>query len=996
MVLKTRKKGLDPNPDLPGLFPTHDGSYGINTLINIDTEPKKGQRPNAGIAQEQSDDKKWVKSMKGKVAKKYGMNSNLKKAIDESQKQVEKEQHQGQNPPQTASHLPGRVPPSSSSSSSSASSYRPSGSSGPSGSTSTSISSDHMSGPKPPGGGPGGPSKPPDDSGIITQLTPHIPNYNPNKLPFQEEFDDQSRPPYKQADLPSANQHAHIDVYQNISPPSDDIPFYGMPQGAGSNEPISPTRPDSSRSFNYESGLFANATLQTPSQPIGRFGAPQPTSQRLGPTAQTQTAAQFGATGIYGAGAQPPGQSSSSRQPNLQEQAGPSIQQSTSGGPATSGPRPSQQRQPTPTWQPIPGGQTTSNPIHPSQQGQPTPGQSTSDWRPVSGQQPVPGMPLGLQEQPISGVQAMLHAPPDSNQSSLSHEVPEVSPVGRNPRLEMEDQGPVKQAQQSKKITSQPGGGNATQRGSAQNGRRQDRRPIWVWPSSDLVARSIMLFLVLALSLWFILSAIPTGMDGSNLDPGLPRANLNLPNFSFGAMWKKLSDLLPEIPDLQNLSHDDSPNPINSPGSSDSNDINSKEFLTEVKKLMPEAIWVQENKSGKLRIPEDFWHALRQLIEKDKSILSLKNSNISEDHWRAIESRIQTSGICKTGASTEDVEVLVERTISQSWDSWLKQNDKATKKAATGVALTRDDFMKLFQQEIASYRHEIRQELKELQNRIRDITQRMSKLRKDIIPSGQLSKDEMTKLINSIVSKAINSVKLDAVAQGLIKGHANDVLANQVNFFAFGAGAMIDTTFNSRAWSGPKNPFKSKGWLEKNYRAQPPLAALSPWSQEGECFCAGLDQKGYGEGTNNISVITSRNIIPQHLVVEHILPGATLDPGAIPKEIEVWVYIEEVTLRSEVRTFSETNFPNTPKEEVLNDGFVKIGHFIYENKNSGDGVQVFKISDEMARMNAFTHRVVIRAINNYGADHTCFYRIRLYGEIVERPDDLPYVNGRKP
>lgn len=78
---KTKKKGLDPSPDLPGLFPTHDGSYGINTLINIDPESGKGHKPTSAIAREQSDDRKWMKSMKSKVAKKYGMDTDLKKAI---------------------------------------------------------------------------------------------------------------------------------------------------------------------------------------------------------------------------------------------------------------------------------------------------------------------------------------------------------------------------------------------------------------------------------------------------------------------------------------------------------------------------------------------------------------------------------------------------------------------------------------------------------------------------------------------------------------------------------------------------------------------------------------------------------------------------------------------------------------------------------------------------------------------------------------------------
>ena len=244
--------------------------------------------------------------------------------------------------------------------------------------------------------------------------------------------------------------------------------------------------------------------------------------------------------------------------------------------------------------------------------------------------------------------------------------------------------------------------------------------------------------------------------------------------------------------------------------------------------------------------------------------------------------------------------------------------------------------------------------------------------------------------METLVAKAISTAKLDAVAKGFIKGHVNDVLANQVNFFGIGAGVAIDPDVSSTAWKPPSNHYLSKKWLEKDgYKPQPPLAALHPWTEEGECFCAGPDRRGFGVGTNNLSMITSRDIIPQHLVIEHILPGATLDPGAMPREVEIWVYIEEITLRNAVQAFSERQFPSTPAEEVLNDGFVKIGHFTYENKISGDGVQVFKISDEIATLGALTNRVVVRAINNYGADHTCLYRLSLYGDIVERLDDPP-------
>lgn len=494
---------------------------------------------------------------------------------------------------------------------------------------------------------------------------------------------------------------------------------------------------------------------------------------------------------------------------------------------------------------------------------------------------------------------------------------------------------------------------------------------------------------MLAITLWFAFSTIPIELsDYDNLI--FHRASNPLSNFSIGKAWKVISDLLPEIPDIRGIARDESRNTPSAPRPSDVNKIDSVEVVRKVEKWMPETIWVRENKTGELKIPEDFWYALRQLIEKDDSLLSLKNSDISEDHWRAIKSRIQNSGGFQAGTTTEDMEAFVEKTVPQSWDSWLKKNNQAIKNAIVGVALTKDDFMKLFQQEIASYQHEIGQELRELQERIQVMSQQMLRLQEETGPSDRITKDEMKRIMDSLVSKAISNVKLDAVAHGLIKGHANHVLADQVDFFGIGSGAAMAPEYCSRAWVFPKNEinFLSKNYLDQDgYKAQPPRAALSPWTDEGECFCAGPDIKGYGKGTNNISVVMSRNIIPQHLVVEHILPGATLDPGAMPKEIEVWAYIEETTLRDEVRTFSETQFPDTPKEEILNDGFVKIGHFTYENKTSGDGVQVFKLSDELTTMDAITAWVVIRAINNYGADHTCFYRLRLYGEAIERPGD---------
>ncbi|KAI1306895.1 hypothetical protein F5Y03DRAFT_131626 [Xylaria venustula] len=946
MPPKTKKKGGDPSPNLPSLFPTHDGSYGINTLISPNTGHRKGQKPNTGIAKEQSDDNKWTKSMTGRVGK-HGMNSNLKKAINESSKKVEEERQS-----QSASH---HIEPSSS----------------------------HPV-----------PDRPIRDSGPISELTPHVPNYNPSHLPFSEEHDNRARPPYKPAELSSADPHAHFGFNQPISPPSEHIPFYGMPRGEGSKEPISPTRPDTSRSFNYENGLFANARLQSPWFP--------------GFSGQGQTTGPSNPAAPFSAGIPKPNQSYSGE---------PHVLDSNSIGTPADSSSSSSEGQPNPRGQsslkiPISGLRTPTNSSNSSQAppekftGHPPPSkkpeqparQDTSNVQPTPASQPPPKQ--DVRPNPPNSNQARQNSesksglpsnPPLSNQSRQDGQsklsLP-TNPPGQPPNVTkapITNNNTKTQGQQPKppQAVKRP----VTSPRSARNGKGANQ---WSCPPAGVCIPPLLVFLAVVLAVWFALSSIPDdGSKGSNT--GVPPSSDTPLSFAPGSVWRKISSLLPGIPALDDYTYD----VVDRPGPSKSDVTNPDETTANLRHWIPESVWVQGDDNGRIRIPEDFWHALKSRIGQDDNILSLNNnSDISEEHWRAIKVRVQAAGF-GTGESANSLEDLVESKLAQSWSEWLKKNDQLLKQTITGIAVTRDEFMKLYQQESASYQGEIRQEITKLQERINNMAEKLSKLSDEIISNASITKAEVTKLVDSLVAKAINRATLDAIAEGFIKGHANDVLANQVNFFGTGAGVAIDPDTSSRAWKPPNYNYLSKEWKDRDgYQRQPPMAALSPWTQEGECFCAASDRKGYGEGTNNLTMITSRDIVPQHLVVEHILPGATLDPGAMPKDIEVWVYIEEINLRKEVQSFSEKEFPDTSKEVILNDGFVKIGQFTYKNNTGGDGVQVFKISDEIAAMAAFTNRIVVRAINNYGADHTCFYRLRLYGVIREREGDPPaYTKG---
>ncbi|KAH9908291.1 hypothetical protein F4778DRAFT_716801 [Xylariomycetidae sp. FL2044] len=382
---------------------------------------------------------------------------------------------------------------------------------------------------------------------------------------------------------------------------------------------------------------------------------------------------------------------------------------------------------------------------------------------------------------------------------------------------------------------------------------------------------------------------------------------------------------------------------------------------------LPERINVQVDKKGNFVISQDFWHALLHLADKGKIQVVGKKSKIT----------------------VKDLEDLTHGRLSQMWQDWVKQNEKQVHdKSSTGTNVSKEEFIDLVKREIKSYDREIRNEVEATSERLeKDIRQIKEVINKPGAQAG-LSPAESQKIIDAAVKKCIAKAKLDAIANGRIRGHASDMIINGVNFFGGGSGAIIDPNYSSNAWKPPKPFYGSKKYYDRTgYKPQPRKSALSPWTDEGECFCAAPDMRGYGQATNNISVLMSRNIIPQHLIVDHILPSSTLDPEAAPKDIEVWGYFEELTKRKELQTFSERSFPNTPKEEVLNEGFVKIGHFEYLNKDEGDGVQVFKFVDALKTMAAATNHVVVRAISNYGADHTCFYRLRMYGEVVERPED---------
>ncbi|CAK7205408.1 hypothetical protein SEUCBS139899_008179 [Sporothrix eucalyptigena] len=356
---------------------------------------------------------------------------------------------------------------------------------------------------------------------------------------------------------------------------------------------------------------------------------------------------------------------------------------------------------------------------------------------------------------------------------------------------------------------------------------------------------------------------------------------------------------------------------------------------------------------------------------------------------------------------------------------------------AKQVIVPRQDFLQILQNSFVEHRLEIKGEIAELEARVVEIARvaasAVSSVRSSpsessppttgVPGSGGMSKREIMTLVDQLVRKGISDAQLEAMARGKIKAHWDSSLIKKVNYFTKNLGAAVHPHHSSPPYEVTKSPLWKLsmaglgGSSDTSGNAHPDTSGhpspgsrrgsitFEQWEQDGDCWCGAakasrsLSKRGRSaRGPTDIAIKLGMRILPQYFVVEHISPSATLDPGATPKDLEVWVQITDYAQQRPLQDWSMSQFPETDDDDPLFGwGFVKVGQFTYEANRAdggssggvaGNGVgdaQIFRLSPDLETLDAVTDFVLIRAVSNYGnQDHTCFYRLRMYGD--HRPD----------
>ncbi|KAE9371450.1 hypothetical protein N431DRAFT_441452 [Stipitochalara longipes BDJ] len=401
--------------------------------------------------------------------------------------------------------------------------------------------------------------------------------------------------------------------------------------------------------------------------------------------------------------------------------------------------------------------------------------------------------------------------------------------------------------------------------------------------------------------------------------------------------------------------------------------------LAKLEKLLPDALLVKKDKYGSLTISDDFWHALQDKIRSDQTLISYQTDGQSTSP--------------NTGLSVKDV----ERIAGREYEKFMK-NNQARMTALLGDELGRKfpqlleenhvaskpEMLRIIRQSWDDNQKEIKTEMAGLTKKLENTSRQIQQLHHD--PAGLTAK-EVKAIAEEVVRKVLPHAQLEALARSNLQQTVNYGLT-RVNHFSKGTGAVIDPYSTSPNYVFPSQDvyFWSRWTRAMMLNSIPPPkapeTALTRWDEHGDCWCS-PSSSANGFGTT-LGVIMSSTIYPDQVVVEHISPSAALEPGAAPREMELFAFIDTNSdTYNELKTLSDSVF-GVDADVSLPYGWVRIASFTYD-KESTQNVQSFPVQLDMKALGASTNKIIVRSKNNWGGEkvgYTCIYRVRLHGEIA--------------
>jgi SUN domain-containing protein 1/2 len=214
----------------------------------------------------------------------------------------------------------------------------------------------------------------------------------------------------------------------------------------------------------------------------------------------------------------------------------------------------------------------------------------------------------------------------------------------------------------------------------------------------------------------------------------------------------------------------------------------------------------------------------------------------------------------------------------------------------------------------------------------------------------------------------IDSIRLHTLAQSNLLTNY-ELNLQKANHFSLGLGAVVVPTLTSATFLDDPSPFAIFGRrLPLSRHRNPPKAALDRWEEPGDCWCAAPNPAMNGQA--QLTVALARPVFPQQVTIEHLpmtmMPGKKISNA--PRSMELWV-----------ETDQSAEYQYSHREGSCQEGpagWTCLGSFRY-NIHASNHQQTFDLD---AQSSVPVSKAMLRVTSNWGADHTCLYRVRLHGK----------------
>lgn len=219
----------------------------------------------------------------------------------------------------------------------------------------------------------------------------------------------------------------------------------------------------------------------------------------------------------------------------------------------------------------------------------------------------------------------------------------------------------------------------------------------------------------------------------------------------------------------------------------------------------------------------------------------------------------------------------------------------------------------------------------------------------------------------------IDSIALHTLAQSNLLANY-ELNLRKPNYFSIGLGAIVDPYFTSTTLSDGRSWWTRT--IAPSRPRNPPSAALDKWEEPGDCWCVAPNPKRNGQAQLTVSIPTP--VFPLQVTIEH-LPMSAMPKKKItnaPRTMELWVKTDKPIRDQDA---NEQGLCQKGPE-----GWVCLGSFAY-NIHASNHQQTFDLD---AQSPVPVKRAMLRVTSNWGADHTCLYRVRLHGREIE--EDYEY------